>query len=121
MCDGNLIVVLAFTSKHFKQGEFKVGRPERWIVAIPAKNEAERLYDALRALDDAAAFASRKVHALVLANNCCDETADLASGFKGDDNRLQIEVRSQVLPTHLAHAGGARLTAVTSVDCARRL
>jgi hypothetical protein len=88
-----------------------VGRPERWIVAIPAKNEAERITDALHALDAAAAQAAREVRVLVLANNCSDDTAKLAGSFVAR-HRLHLEVRDHVLPPHLAHAGGARRSAV---------
>lgn len=88
-----------------------MSRPERWIVAIPAKNEAERINDALHALDAAAAHAAREVRVLVLANNCSDDTAKLAGSFVAR-HRLHIEVRNQVLPQRLAHAGGARRSAV---------
>lgn len=84
--------------------------PLRWIVAIPAKDEAERILGSLSALDDAAGNSSSDVHALVFVNNCSDTTAQLAQAF--NPKKLKIEVCQLHLGKQQAHAGGARRAAV---------
>ena len=84
----------------------------RWLVALPAKNEAERLAGALDALEAAAARCTLPVSALVLANDCEDETEALAVAWATNPRRVTLVTREVRLPPALAHAGGARSTAV---------
>ncbi len=91
----------------------------RWIVAIPAKNEEERLEGALAAVDEASARLTTPVCALVLANDCHDRTEAVASAF-ARQSRIPVLVRSVELPPTLAHAGGARATAVRAAFTAFR-
>lgn len=85
---------------------------ERWIVAVPAKNEGDRLGEALTALDVAAGAASLPVNALVLANNCSDLTVMIAESAASRCARVKVVTRDVTLPTQQAHAGGARAVAV---------
>lgn len=84
----------------------------RWIVALPAKNEVQRIEGALAALDHAAACSAFDVNVLVFANNCSDTTAQAADYALRHCPHLSAIVTVGKLPTGLAHAGGARLTAV---------
>ena len=88
----------------------------RWIVAIPARNEARRLPGALAALDAAAARTGAEVRALVFANGCGDGTAEAARAVPLA--RVHLTVRVETLPPHLAHAGGARRAAVAAARAA---
>lgn len=88
--------------------------PDGWIVAIPAKNEAARLPACLAALDEAAARSALPVRVLVLANDCDDETAAVAERIGAATNHLEMTVREATLPSHLAHAGGARRRCVAA-------
>lgn len=86
----------------------------RWVVALPARDEAQRLPGALLALDAAAALAEGAVSVLVLANCCGDETAAIARALTPALPRLTVSVREAALPPGLAHAGGARAAAVAA-------
>jgi hypothetical protein len=90
----------------------------RWLVALPAKDEVERLPGALTALDAAARGARHPVAALVLANNCLDETHAVATAVAARLDRLMVAVRSVELAPGLAHAGGARVTAMNAAFAA---
>ena len=85
---------------------------QRWIVAIPAKDESLRIADALLALDRAAARTDVPVCGLVYANNCRDRTAALCQSMIKSLRNLTLKVVEQDLPHHSAHAGGARRAAV---------
>ncbi|MGD9804684.1 MAG: glycosyltransferase family 2 protein [Hyphomicrobiaceae bacterium] len=87
-------------------------KPRRIIVVIPAKDEAERIGEALLALDAAAACTPIPVFALVLANNCADDTADVAREAARQLRHCMLETVTVELPDQLAHAGGARRRAV---------
>lgn len=93
-------------------------KPRRWIVALPAKNESQRLEGAIAALDRAAAASDLGVSVLVLANDCVDDTADVARRAARKAQRLALSVEPRSLPPSLAHAGGARVSAVN--DALRR-
>ena len=88
--------------------------PHRIIVAIPAKNEIERIRGALLALDQAAGHTSTPIFILVLANNCGDDTANLARATARELRHCRTEIITLDLPEKFAHAGAARRTAV---DC----
>ena len=86
--------------------------PTAWIVAIPAKDEALRVEGCLRALDRAATRSALPVTALVLANDCTDETASLCRRVAPQLRRARVAVSSVTLEPSEAHAGGARRRAV---------
>ena len=86
----------------------------RWIVALPARNEAARIEGAVAALDRAAAKAAWPVRLLVLANGCSDGTHDIAAAAIRAARHLDGEVHSRTLPAALSHAGGARREAVAT-------
>jgi glycosyltransferase involved in cell wall biosynthesis len=78
------------------------------VVAIPARNEADRIGACLRALReqvDAPPF-----DVVVLANNCTDATASLAGRWA--DRLAGLQVACCTLPPDLAHAGEARRRAM---------
>ena len=85
---------------------------ESWTVAIPAKDEEERVGGCLAALDEAAARCALPVTALVLANDCTDGTARACAVAAPDLRHVRLAIRSVRLPRRTAHAGGARRRAV---------
>lgn len=78
------------------------------VVAIPAKNEAERILACLRAL---ACQTCRPETVLVLANNCSDETAAIASKATSEFP-YRLQVIRHCFPEQNAHAGYARRLAM---------
>lgn len=84
------------------------------MVAIPAKNESERIGDAMYAVDVAASRTRSEVHILVLANNCCDETEARAREAAQGLRYCQAKIVTRNLPPMLAHAGAARRGAVAA-------
>jgi len=88
----------------------------RIAVAIPARNEAANLPKCLAALATAAEFAGvDRLDAVVLANNCYDETASAVTGLNLS-RRLRIEVVETQLPPERAHAGWARRLALDAAS-----
>ena len=88
------------------------------IVAIPARNEAERIGPCLAALavqrDEAGKpVASGTFDVLVFANDCSDDTACVARSF-AEKVPYRLRVVEDRLPPHIAHAGGARKVAMDS-------
>jgi len=79
-------------------------------IAVPARDEAERIAACLAALDAAAAFVPGPVTVVVLVNNSRDATARVAREFAARD--VRIVVVETVLPPAQAHAGGARRAAM---------
>ena len=87
-----------------------------FVVAIPVRNEEERLPACLRAL---AQQLSRSGHPIpppplrivVFANNCTDRSASLARKL-GEGFSLNIRVVEARLPPLAAHAGNARRAAM---------
>jgi Glycosyl transferase family 2 len=94
--------------------------PPPCVVAIPAKNEARRLPACIDALGRQVDCAGRSLHAstfriLIFANNCSDDSADLARRVLA---RLPFEFRvvEASLPHDRGHAGGARRAAMDLAD-----
>jgi cellulose synthase/poly-beta-1,6-N-acetylglucosamine synthase-like glycosyltransferase len=86
--------------------------PRQIVIVIPAKNEAERIRGALRAVDRAAARMPLSVAAFVLANNCADDTLGVTQEIAGQLRNCTVKAMGVALPARFAHAGGARRTAV---------
>jgi Glycosyl transferase family 2 len=83
-----------------------------FVVAIPVRDEEQRLPACLRALAQqrnrlGESIPPTLVRVVVLANNCADQSADLARELGG---RLSLDVRvvEARLPRSSAHAGAAR-------------
>lgn len=86
-------------------------KPAVVAVAVPACNEAETIETCIGALDIAAANAvGATVRLVICVNNSNDETAKLALEYR--PRALVISVIDITLPTHQAHAGGARRAAL---------
>ena len=90
-----------------------------FVVAIPVKDEEERLPACLRALAQQRDRVGRSIPpALVriaaFANNCTDQSAGLARKL-GKGLSLDVRVVEARLPPPAAHAGNARRAAM---DCA---
>jgi GT2 family glycosyltransferase len=86
------------------------------IVAIPAKNEAARLGTCLSALAAQTDPFGRSLSpgafgVLIYANNCSDDSADIARRAFSD-KPFPIKVVEATLPPENAHAGGARRRAM---------
>jgi cellulose synthase/poly-beta-1,6-N-acetylglucosamine synthase-like glycosyltransferase len=86
-------------------------RPD-FVVAIPVRDEEERLPACLRALTHQLDRSGRPippamVRVAVFANNCTDRSASLARKL-GASWRLDIRVVEASLPPSAAHAGNAR-------------
>jgi hypothetical protein len=83
-----------------------------FVIAIPAKDEEERLPACLRALASqrdgfGRPIPPRLVRVVVFANNCTDESASLARKLGGDLS-LNVRVVEAQLARAAAHAGNAR-------------
>ena len=89
----------------------RASRPST-VVAVPARDECERIGDCLRALLDQRTLEGERLpfgslRIVVLANNCSDDTAKVARQA-GD----AVEVVEIVLPPGQANAGAARRAAM---------
>jgi hypothetical protein len=87
-----------------------------FVVAIPVKDEEERLPACLRALAYQLDRSGRPippelVRSVLFANNCSDRSARLARKL-GANWRLDIRVVEALLPPGAANAGNARRTAM---------
>jgi Glycosyl transferase family 2 len=90
--------------------------PQAFVVAIPVKDEEERLPACLRALARQCDRFGRSipptlVRIVVFANNCSDRSASLARKLGGGLS-LDVHVVEARLPSAVAHAGGARRAAM---------
>ena len=86
------------------------------IVAIPVKDEADRLPACLNALDRQTDSQGRLLRrgafgVVVFANNCRDRSAETARKAAAE-LRFPMRVYETQLPPELAHAGGARRAAM---------
>lgn len=95
-----------------------LGSPIRpsFVVAIPVKDEEERLPACLRALAHQRDWLGRPippalVRIVVFANNCTDQSASLARKLAGGLS-LDVRVVEARLPLAAAHAGNARRAAM---------
>ena len=96
----------------FPLPSLELASPVRFVVAIPVKDEEERLPACLRALAQQHDRLGRPipptlVRIAVLANNCTDQSANLARKLARDLS-LDIRVVEARLPRAAAHAGNAR-------------
>ena len=87
-----------------------------FVVAIPVRDEEERLPACLRALAQQRDQSGRPippalVNIVVFANNCTDHSASLARSL-AECWSLTIRVVEAALPPATAHAGNARRTAM---------
>jgi hypothetical protein len=87
-----------------------------FVVAIPVRDEEERLPACLRALARQRDRSGRPIppvliRIVVFANNCSDHSASLARSF-GECWSLNVRVVEASLPPTTAHAGNARRTAM---------
>lgn len=78
-----------------------------WVVAIPAKDEAELLPVCLRAIAGQTDIDMADVAVVVSANNCRDGTGDIARSMVSS-LPFAVYVADVELPPAIAHAGGAR-------------
>ena len=90
--------------------------PAGFVVAIPVKDEEERLPACLRALARQRDRSGRPIppaliSIVVFANNCTDHSASLARSL-GECWSLSLRVVEASLPPQTAHAGNARRTAM---------
>lgn len=86
------------------------------VVAVPAKNEAERLAACLDALEkqtdgQGGLLPAALFGVLFLVNNACDDSAEIIRKY-AVGSRLNIRVVEVTLPAHRSHAGGARRAAM---------
>jgi hypothetical protein len=79
----------------------------QWVVAIPAKDEADLLPDCLRAIAGQDDVDMAEVAVVVCANNCRDGTAAVARAL-APALPFALQVEDVKLPPAIAHAGGAR-------------
>ena len=82
-------------------------------VVIPVRNEAEQLAKTLASLASQVnargeALNPAVYEVLVLANNCTDETAEVARRFALRHPRFALHIAEIALPPPLAHVGTAR-------------
>ena len=87
-----------------------------FVVAIPVRDEEERLPACLRALAQQRDRLGRPilpalVRIVVFANNCTDQSASLARWF-GETSSLDVRVVEVSFPPSTAHAGNARRAAM---------
>ncbi len=87
--------------------------PYQVVIAIPARDEEERIEACLAALAAQTADASFAV--LLLANNCSDRTVELARGF-GANAPFDLHIYDMRLMGAAAHAGMARRLAMNAAS-----
>jgi hypothetical protein len=85
------------------------------VAAVPARNEADRIGDCLRALDGQ--IGARLDHIVLLVNNSDDATADVARRVSLCGG-MRLHIIERTLPPEQANAGYARRLAM---DAAARL
>lgn len=83
--------------------------PERVVVAIPVRDEAERIGDCLRAL---AVQRGEAVHEVLLLLNNCTDTTEAVARDVATDVPIHVEIQTATFPPERAHAGNARRTAM---------
>lgn len=91
------------------EGEGPSPRPMRAVVAIPARNEVERIGECLRALDAQEGLGASKLGVVLFLNNCTDGTAHVVAA-RPPSSRLCVRVIERVFIG--ANAGWARREAM---------
>ncbi len=84
------------------------------IVAIPVRNEEERLPSLIRALGDQSwlAIRGRRLHVVLVLNNCDDASAKVATREAAYHSNLFLDlIEAHFSPEH-AHVGSARRLAM---------
>lgn len=79
------------------------------VIAIPARDEAERIAACLRAIDAQAGLEPGRLGVVLFLNNCTDGTADVVAQLRP---RLSVPLRVLVVAYEGAHAGWARRAAM---------
>lgn len=85
--------------------------PPRSVVAIPVKDEAERIIQCLGALAGQADVAAHDMAVVLLLNNCTDGTIEQVRSV-ADQLPISVETHSVDLPKGYANAGWARKLAM---------
>ena len=92
------------------------GPAQNWspIVAVPAKNEAERLPALLNALARQTWIErhERPLRVVLALNNCSDGSASVARAFEGTESRLSLTIEEVVFAAPVAHVGSGRRLAM---------
>src|SRR5690349_19631933 len=86
----------------------------RPVVAVPARNEAERLPTLLSALAHQTWLlaANERLDVVVVLNNCNDHSADIVNAASTHDDGLRLHVLNVHFPPPWAHVGSARRLAM---------
>ncbi|MEE7475364.1 glycosyl transferase [Methylobacterium hispanicum] len=90
------------------QGRVPASGPDV-VVAIPVRNEAERIAACLRALGAQAGLAPGRLGLVLFLNNCTDGTEAIVAGLRAS---LPMPVRLITATYERAHAGWARRAAM---------
>lgn len=90
------------------QGRVPASGPDV-VVAIPVRNEAERIAACLRALGAQAGLAPGRLGLVLFLNNCTDGTEAIVAGLRAS---LPMPVRLIIATYERAHAGWARRAAM---------
>lgn len=85
------------------------------MIAVPARDEAERIADCLLAIDAQALPGGQPVGVVLLVNNTTDSTPAVAAEL-APHLRLRLHVQSCILPAGQAHAGMARRLAMAVAE-----
>ncbi|WP_298961760.1 glycosyltransferase [uncultured Methylobacterium sp.] len=90
-------------------GEKEPHRPLRAVVAIPVRNEAERIEECLGSLAAQEGLGTSRLRVVLFLNNCTDNTAHVVAA-SSHSQRLAIRVSERVFAD--ANAGWARREAM---------
>lgn len=103
-------------SPAFRPGTAAIWAGADWrpIVAIPARNEAERLPALIESLSRQSwlEISGRRLHVIVVLNNCNDGSAEVAAKAAAGYPNLQVELIEVEFPPGQAHVGAARRLAM---------
>jgi Glycosyl transferase family 2 len=84
------------------------------VIAVPVRNEAERLPTLLKALAKQSwiAIARRPLRVVLVLNNCTDQSSAVAAAFADATSDLWIDIIEIHFPARDAHVGSARRLAM---------
>jgi hypothetical protein len=85
------------------------------VVAIPVKDEVERIGSCLRALSEQVGIDARKVAIVLLLNNCADDTAKEVDRLT-PNLAMRVHLSEVTLPPEFANAGYARRQAMKAAE-----